>query len=392
MTSSPPDSAKILTARGLRISHLSKAFGHTMVLDDIDLDVIQGDLVTVLGPSGSGKTTLLRLLCGFEHADTGDIELGGRLIARSNKLHAPPEKRDIGYVAQEGALFPHLCVQDNILFGLPRRIRKGRRSARAARVAELLELAGLPVQYASRYPSALSGGEQQRVALARALAPDPAVVLLDEPFSALDAGLRAETRQAVASSLKRAGATALLVTHDQDEALSMGDEVAVLQGGRLIQMASPETLYRFPANPEIARFVGEAVLVGGTVSGDAVECCFGRLPLAREARRIVGANPGGVDVLLRPEQFRIGESESDRGDGGAAQMARVERVTFYGHDARIILRLQEGLRFTAIVPGFDLPPVGQSVSFRVAGGVFAFPKAPVSQREPDNPCSKFIMS
>jgi iron(III) transport system ATP-binding protein len=391
MSHNPPNNAKPLIARGLRISHLSKAFAGTTVLDDIDLDVGQGNLVTVLGPSGSGKTTLLRLLCGFEHADRGAIELGGKPIARDDKLHTPPEKRDIGYVAQEGALFPHLCVQDNILFGLPRRIRKGRRSVRAARVGELLELVGLPVRYAARSPAALSGGEQQRVALARALAPNPAVVLLDEPFSALDAGLRAETRQAVALSLKRAGATALLVTHDQDEALSMGDEVAVLQGGRLIQMATPEILYRFPANPEIARFVGEAVLIGGTVNGDTVECCFGRLPLAREARRIVGANSGGVDILLRPEQFRIGQSESDPGNG-AAQMARVERVTFYGHDARILLRLQEGLRFTAIVPGFDLPPVGQSVPFRVAGGVFAFPKASVSQQEANNPCSRSIMS
>ncbi len=215
---------------GLKVRHLCKAYGETPVLEDLSLAVSKGDLMAVLGPSGSGKTTLLRLLCVFEHLDAGHIQINGRLVASGAMRHLPPEKRGIGYVAQEGALFPHLSVQDNILFGLNRRRRhKGKRRKRAQRVSELLDLVGLPARYARRSPGALSGGEHQRVALARALAPDPAVVLLDEPFSALDAGLREETREAVRVSLKQVRATSILVTHDQGEALSMGDKVAMLK-------------------------------------------------------------------------------------------------------------------------------------------------------------------
>lgn len=364
------------TATGLRIRGLSKRFDHTVVLDNIDLDVTPGDLVTVLGPSGSGKTTLLRLVCGFEHVDTGSIELGDRWVARDNKLHMPAERRGIGYVAQEGALFPHLSVQENVLFGLPRSIRKGSAYTKATRVAALLELVGLPAHYARRHPSALSGGEQQRVALARALAPKPGVVLLDEPFSALDASLRAETRQAVAASLKQVGTTALLVTHDQDEALSMGDKVAVLQRGQLAQVASPQVLYRCPANQGIARFIGEAVLVAGTLAGDAVDCCFGRLPLMPEAQLANGHAHHNVEVLIRPEQFRLGAStfNADRTDGNTeTQTARVEQLDFYGHDARITLRLDDGQRFAATIPGFDLPTVGETIRFQVVGNVYAYP-------------------
>lgn len=361
-------------APGLIIRHLGKSFAGHAVLDDIDLDVAKGGLVTVLGPSGTGKTTLLRLICGFERADTGYIELNGKPVVRGHAVHVPPEKRGIGYVAQEGALFPHLSVRDNILFGLSRRLRRRRNGGRAKRVSELLELVGLPAHYARRVPSALSGGEQQRVALARALAPDPAVVLLDEPFSALDAGLRSETRQAVAASLKRVHATAILVTHDQSEALSMGDQVAILQQGRLAQVASPADLYHHPANRTIARFVGHAVLVPGMALGGVVECCFGRLPLAPEVRELTGADQGEVEVLIRPEQFRL---HTDSGEGGAASAptARVEQLQFYGHDARVGLRLDSGQQFTATVPGFNLPAVGQSIRFRVSGSVFAYPSS-----------------
>jgi iron(III) transport system ATP-binding protein len=244
-------------------------------------------------------------------------------------------------------------------------------------VGELLELVGLPSHYAHRNPAALSGGEQQRVTLARALAPDPAVVLLDEPFSALDAGLRAGLRAAVAASLKRVRATALLVTHDQDEALSMGDQVAVLQNGRLAQVAAPQALYRFPVNREIARFVGEAVLVAGSVKHDRVECCFGRLPLAPEAHC---GRDGAVDVLIRPEQFLLcGPQSSHDTNGSTAQTARVEQLRFYGHDAQVTLQLHHGLRFTATVPGYDLPATGQCIRFRITGNVVAYPRQPKRQ-------------
>ena len=263
----------------LSIAGLTKTLGSRVVLRDLDLTVELGALVAILGASGSGKTTLLRCICGFERADEGSIRIGDAIVA-SAKAHCPPERRRVGYVAQEGALFPHLSVADNIAFGLPRRLRREQR-----RVDELLELVGLPRAYAARAPQQLSGGEQQRVALARALAPDPALVLLDEPFSSLDAALRAGTREAVTAALARAGATALLVTHDQAEALSTGSQVAVLRDGRLIQVATPEILYRRPVDAELARFVGEAVLLPGVASGGRVACALGELTLGGMRRR-----------------------------------------------------------------------------------------------------------
>jgi iron(III) transport system ATP-binding protein len=360
---------------GLRLRALAKSFGRRRVLDALDLDVAEGDLVTVLGASGSGKTTLLRLLCGFERADGGSIELAGRVVAHDRRLHVSPEKRGIGYVAQEGALFPHLSVEKNIVFGLPRRLRKFHRAAHAARnrrVRELLDLLDLPAHYARRMPAQLSGGEQQRVALARALAPDPAVVLLDEPFSALDAGLRADTREAVAASLRRIGATAILVTHDQDEALSIGDRVAVLQNGRIAQADSAQALYRFPVNRDVARFVGDAVLVTGTLLGECVDCCFGRLPLAPETGRGIPAGEAEVEVMIRPEQFRL--KGAGVADAARARQARVEQLSFYGHDARITLRLEQGLEFSASVPGINLPAMGATVAFDIVGPVVVYPR------------------
>jgi iron(III) transport system ATP-binding protein len=245
----------------LALAGVRKAFGARTILADITLDVASGGVLAVLGASGSGKTTLLRLVCGFERSGGGTIRLGRDLVSGPG-LHVAPERRRVGYVAQDGALFPHLSVADNIAFGLSRRERRRRH-----RVAELLELVGLPAGYADRPPQELSGGEQQRVSLARALAPQPGLVLLDEPFSSLDAGLRVETRQAVAAALRRTGATAVLVTHDQAEALSMGDAVGVLRDGRLVQVAAPETLYRRPADIALARFLGEAVVLPGEAGG-----------------------------------------------------------------------------------------------------------------------------
>jgi len=346
----------------VQIQGLCKSFGPSPVLSGIDLSVRSGSLVAILGASGSGKTTLLRLLAGFERADSGRIAVAGEPVCDAG-LHVAPERRRIGYVAQEGALFPHLSVQDNVLFGLPRRERRD-----AARAAGLLELVGLPASYAARGPHQLSGGEQQRVALARALAPGPRLVLLDEPFSALDAALRTETRRAVAAALSQAGATALLVTHDQSEALSMGEQVAVLRRGRLVQMASPETLYRRPVDAELARFVGEAVLLPGRAEGDAVSCCLGRLALAPPPTGVQAGPQGEVDVLLRPEQLRL--------DGAGGVAAVVREVTFYGHDASVALRLDGGVAVTARVSGHGVPSVGETVRVAVAGAVTAFARSP----------------
>jgi iron(III) transport system ATP-binding protein len=346
----------------LDISRLSKFIGTVEVLRGISFQVAAGELVAILGASGSGKTTLLRLIAGFEKVDGGEIRLGHELLA-SPAMNKPAEQRGIGYVAQEGALFPHLCVADNITFGLSRLERKAR-----FRVAELLALVGLPGHYADRAPQNLSGGEQQRVALARALAPSPKLLLLDEPFSALDAGLRVETREAVARAIKAAGATAILVTHDQEEALSMGQRVGVLQHGALAQMSTPEELYHRPVSPYVADFVGDAVFCAGIAEGGLVHCALGALRLAGLGQS------GPVTVMIRPEQIRLGQEAAA---GGVA--AVLKSVAFYGRDAVVSLGLKGALAgdVTARVFSQSVPPAGGEVWLTVEGAVVAYP-TPVS--------------
>jgi iron(III) transport system ATP-binding protein len=349
----------------LRISGLRKAFDGHAVLHGIDMSVERGTLLALLGPSGSGKTTLLRVLCGFERADAGTVDIDGRRVAADN-LHLPSEQRRIGYVPQEGALFPHLSVADNIVFGLPR----GQRRAQH-RVAELLELVGLSADYASRAPQQLSGGQQQRVALARALAPSPTLVMLDEPFSSLDAALRIETRQAVANALAAAGATAVLVTHDQSEALSLGREVAVLWQGKLVQTATPETLYRRPATRELASFIGEAVLLPGVAVRGVASCALGELKLA------ISMADGPVDVMVRPEQIRLLFVDEQPVSGVRALEAVVSEVTFNGQDASVLLQLltDHSTSTTVVrarVPGHRIPRPGETVRVSVDGDVLAY--------------------
>lgn len=346
----------------LRIHDVHQAFDGHPVLHGIDLTVERGKLLALLGPSGRGKTTLLRIVCGFERALQGTVEIDGERVAGPG-VHVPPERRHIGYVPQEGALFPHLSVADNISFGLPRAQRR-----RQHRVAELLEMVGLPAAYAQRVPQQLSGGQQQRVALARALAPAPSLVMLDEPFSALDTSLRFETRAAVLAALKAAGATAVLVTHDQPEALSLGDEVAVLWQGRLLQTAAPETLYREPVSRELASFVGDAVLLPGHARGGAIECALGRLPLR------VAHPDGPADAMLRPEQIRVQNADAPR-DGDAQWFdATVETISFGGEDAAVRARLAHapGLAIQARVPGYRCPAPGERVALAVDGEVMAY--------------------
>ena len=340
----------------LGVSGLCKSFGPVAVLRDLELDVAEGSLVAILGASGGGKTTLLRLICGFERPDAGSIAIGG-VPVEAPGLHRRPEQRRIGYVAQDGALFPHLSVGANILFGLDRAGRRNR-----VRAERLLELVGLPASYLARPPQALSGGEQQRVALARALAPAPRLVLLDEPFSALDAALRAGTRAAVAAALSAAGATALLVTHDQSEALSMGDRVGVLRGGRLVQLAPPSELYCHPVDAELARFVGEAVLLEGTARSGEVACALGRLALSRPVA------DGPVQVMVRPEQIVL------RAAAAAGCTARIVSVSYYGHDASLALLLPDATAVSARLGGqqaLGLRP-GAEIGLAVTGPVIAF--------------------
>jgi iron(III) transport system ATP-binding protein len=339
----------------LTVHDVTKSFGSTSVLTGIDLHVPSRGLTALLGPSGCGKTTLLRLIAGFEDPDGGTITLGDREVAGRGR-GVPARRRGIGFVPQEGGLFPHLSVAANVTFGLPRRERGD-----AGRVRELLALVGLDAALAERQPHQLSGGQQQRVALARALAPRPSLVLLDEPFSSLDAALREDTRQAVAEALHASGATAVLVTHDQAEALSMADQVAVMRGGRLVQLADPQTLYRHPLDLDIATFVGDAVVLDADIRDGRAHCVLGVLPLERPTP------DGPTRILLRPEQVQLGERT------GATPTARVHSVDFYGHDARVLLDLPSGLRVAARLDGSALPADGAEVSLSVTGAAQAFP-------------------
>jgi iron(III) transport system ATP-binding protein len=347
-------------ATSLSVTGLSKAFGDVAVLAGLDLEVPTGSLTAVLGPSGCGKTTLLRLLGGFEHADDGSIRLGERVLCDAN-THLAPERRAIGFVPQEGALFPHLDVAANIGFGLPRSQRRG------GRVEELLQLVGLQ-GLAKRLPHQLSGGQQQRVALARALAPEPGLVLLDEPFDALDAGLRAQVRGEVRETLRMAGATALLVTHDQEEALSLADTVAVMRGGRIVQAADPQTLYRDPVDAEVACFVGEAVLLEGRLDDDHAETPLGLLP----TRGADAGNRSRATLMLRPEQILCqspGAPGSVEGPHGT-----VLSTAFYGHDAtaRIVLEGPDRREIVARAAGHLLPQPGDKVVIAVEGTALSY--------------------
>jgi iron(III) transport system ATP-binding protein len=334
---------------------VAKSYGERAVLVDVDLDVPEGTLTAILGASGSGKTTLLRVVMGFVAADRGVVTVGGKVVEDGRGLHVAPDKRAIGYVAQEGALFPHLTVAENVGFGLPRSERK-----HGSRIDQALDLVGLDRAYARRQPGQLSGGEQRRVALARALAPRPAVVLLDEPFSGLDAALRAETRAAVLGAMEGSGATAVLVTHDQAEALSMGDQVAVLRSGRLVQTAPPAELYRNPVDLELAQFVGEAVVIQGLAQAGSVTCSLGTLPVR-------GTMEGGtVRVMIRPEQIRV----TMNGDGVPAT---VVGRSFFGPETVLRLELADGAPVSARLLGDAPPSVADEVRLQVDGAVAVFP-------------------
>jgi iron(III) transport system ATP-binding protein len=348
----------------LRCASLAKSYGARDVLREVDLVVPEGTLTAILGASGSGKTTLLRLIIGFIAPDHGTIAVDGSVVAAAGGPHVAPDKRAIGYVAQEGALFPHLTVAENVAFGLPRAERKN-----GTRTSEALDLVGLGSGYAARRPHELSGGEQRRVGLARALAPKPRVVLLDEPFSGLDANLRAETREAVTRALAAEGATAVLVTHDQAEALSMGHEVAVLRSGRLAQTATPTVLYRAPVDLDVARFVGDAVIVPGTARSGLVECVLGRL--STPSTTVVGE----VEVMIRPEQIRLVRTPGNPGGAEDAVPADVIGHYYYGPDSVVQLRLRDGARISLSARTFevDVPDAGEAVGVTVSGPVAVYP-------------------
>jgi putative spermidine/putrescine transport system ATP-binding protein len=322
-----PETAATVEFRGLR-----REFGPTVALDGLDLTARPGELLALLGPSGCGKTTALRMLAGFEHPDSGEVLVDGEDVTR-----VPAHRRDAGMVFQSYSLFPHLDALDNVAFGL--RMRKVRTSERRSRAAELLDLVGL-ADKGGRYPHQLSGGQQQRVALARALALRPRVLLLDEPLSALDAKVRLSLREEIRRLQQELGITTLFVTHDQEEALSMADRVAVMHAGRLEQCAPPAALYGRPATAFVAEFVGTMSRIPGRLVHDTVDVLGQRLP-------VDGPVPSAteVDVLVRPEAVRM----RAQGDG----KSRVVATSFLGAAVRVTVRLADGTEVKADLPAHE---------------------------------------
>jgi iron(III) transport system ATP-binding protein len=354
----------------LTVTGLRKSFPGTEVLRGVDLRVEPGAQAAILGASGAGKTTLLRIVAGFEAADAGTVSLGDTVV-EDGRRRVPPERRRIGYVPQDGALFPHLTVRANAAFSLPRRDRRG------PRVQEILDLVGL-AGLAHRYPHELSGGQQQRVAIARALASEPKLVLLDEPFASLDAALRAHVRSEVLGVLRAAGTTAVLVTHDQDEALSSADHVVVLRDGAVTQAGSPREVYECPADPWTASFVGTANLLPGTLEDGEVRTPLGthrlRAPVAANGH---GHGPGApppsreqVTVLIRPEQISLAPAVP------GAVAALVTDSHYHGHDALLTLRPGESGEarepLHVRISRQDLPRPGEHVALHVHGDVVAW--------------------
>ena len=347
----------------LQCAQISKRFGDVQALDKATVEVRTGALLALLGPSGCGKTTMLRAIAGLETPDDGTVHINGRVVFSQAK-RVPPERRKVGLVFQDFALFPHLDVRANVGFGL----RRG--GGNDARIDDMLSQVGLQ-GLGQRMPHELSGGQQQRVALARALAPNPRLILLDEPFSNLDASLRVELRTEVRDILRRANATAVFVTHDQEEALSLADEVAVMIEGRILQTGPPDEIYRRPAALAVAEFVGEANVIPGQGIGRAVVCELGTVAIPEPMI-------GRVDVLVRPESLRLTPDPNGQ--------AVVRFRQFYGHDQVVTVGFDSGLIIDCRVgPDFDLPR-GNRVRAQLSGHVQAFLRQGIAPgRDPRGP-------
>ena len=361
----------------LELQSVRKSYGTVAALDGIDLSVPAGSRTAIVGPSGCGKTTLLRIIAGFDAPDAGRVTLGGQVLADGSQA-MPAHRRGIGFVVQDGALFPHLSVADNVGFGLHRKEPR-----RAERIAELMDMVELDAALLRRKPDELSGGQQQRVALARALARKPKLILLDEPFSALDTGLRDTTRKAVARLLSGAGITTILVTHDQPEALSFADQVAVMHEGRLPQVGAPRALYLQPRDRIIAEFLGEAIVIPALLADGWAECALGRIAVDDHRRR------GPAQIMLRPEQVSLTEAPggSAKASGPDTSFGEVMEIEFGGSVCTLSLRLLNDVNTARIGsndrtesdvplllrrPSNDVPPVGAIVRIAIVGSAHVF--------------------
>lgn len=342
----------------LEISHLKVSLGNRLILDDLSFSLAEGQIAALLGPSGCGKTTLLRSIAGLIQPSDGTIRFGKQLVSLSS-LVMPSHKRKIGYVPQEGALFPHLSVADNISFGLDRSVFTKDQIRQTTK--EMLNLIGLQ-GYESRMPNQLSGGQQTRVALARALAIKPAIVLLDEPFSALDEALRDDLRSDVINLLRASKTTAILVTHDREEALVSADVVALMRAGKIVQQGSPEAVYSKPISPAIAVSTGDALVLDAQRLADGSTSYLFN-PAA------VGASSESGQIVIRPEEITI-----DRALSATSPKGRISKIDYYGHDAMVTVEVA-GQSIKVRIPGpFDFL-VGEEVGVHHTGPVRFFAKA-----------------
>ncbi|HEY4192291.1 MAG TPA: ABC transporter ATP-binding protein [Mesorhizobium sp.] len=357
----------------LEFNTIHKRYGQVAALAGVDLRVAAGTRTAIVGPSGCGKTTLLRLIAGFEAPDRGRIVLDGEVLAEDGAA-VPAHLRGIGLVAQDGALFPHLTIADNIGFGMERR-----ETGRDARITELAYIVGLDKAILKRRPHELSGGQQQRVALARAMARKPRLMLLDEPFSALDTGLRVSMRKAVAELLETAGIATILVTHDQAEALSFADQVVVMRDGEFSQVGTPRELYLKPKDRMVAEFLGDAIILPANIRGGFAQCTLGRIAVDTKETR------DNARIMLRPEQLLL-KRTSREGMSGTPDMlfGEVVEVEFGGPVCMIAVRLVNSpeprdaaaIGNTPLIlrkPGLDAPAVGEIVRISATGKAHVFP-------------------
>ena len=357
----------------LEVADVWKSYAATPVLRGVSLSVEEASLTAILGASGAGKSTLLRVIAGFEAADDGTVSVCGT-VTDDGRRRVPPERRHIGYVPQDGALFPHLTVRANAAFALPRRERG------SAFVTEMLDLVGL-ADFGRRYPHELSGGQQQRVAIARALASRPKLVLLDEPFAALDASLRSSVRADVLGALRATGTAGVLVTHDQDEALSAAESVAVLRDGVITQVGPPRLVYATPADPWTAAFLGTANLLPGVTETAVPGGCRVRTALGLHAVSDPGEAGGAneMSVLIRPEQITL--TRTARGSDAPGQESedavtgKVTDTRYHGHDVLVSVDVAGAGPVQARVLGTDPPLSGDEVVLTVGGPVTAWAAA-----------------